>query len=297
MSLPAGDLRLPGYKAIPWTPVALFAVAAILAATELAAPRWSATVDLYFIIVMGLPHGALDSERARPFFAPRYGMFWFVVFAVPYLALAALFLLAWHVAPLMTLAVFLVMSTWHFGDEPGAGLLKRLALGGAPIALPVLFHPSATAALLAGISGVPMTVCPYWLFAASLAWTVPAVWYSVRQKSAVGQLALIAGLYALLSPLTALAIYFVCLHSPAHMRHVAEDPLIRARVGSLRRAIGRSLPTTLVTLAIGVALWPLYRHYPGGNGVLALTIQGLAALTLPHMLLDGWLERRKSINL
>jgi Brp/Blh family beta-carotene 15,15'-monooxygenase len=291
MILPAGDLRLPGLKAIAWMPAILLAVAVILAATEIAAPRWSAAVDLYFIIVMGLPHGALDSERARPFFVARYGRGWFFVFAIPYLALAALFLMAWRIAPLPTLAIFLGMSTWHFGDEPNAGLLKRLVMGGAPIALPVLFQPVATAALLTGISGVLITGCPIWLVATSLAWAILAICHSIRQKSKVGQLALIAALYAVLSPLTALAIYFVCLHSPAHMRHVAEDPLIRARVGSLRRAIGRSLPTTLVTLAIGVALWPLYRHWPGGNGVLALTIQGLAALTLPHMLLDGWLAR------
>ncbi len=70
--------------------------------------------------------------------------------------------------------------------------------------------------------------------------------------------------------------------------HPARAP----RVHDHRSAVLLALPITALTLLIGAALWPLY----GGavpDRLLALMIQGLAALTLPHMLLDAGLARRE----
>ncbi len=40
-----------------------------------------------------------------------------------------------------------------------------------------------------------------------------------------------------------------------------------------------------MALALGAALWPFY-SFPSPERLLALTLQGLAAFALPHMLLD-----------
>jgi len=60
-------------------------------------------------------------------------------------------------------------------------------------------------------------------------------------------------------------------------------------------AIVLALPLTGLTLLIGAALWPFYT---GAllHRLLCLTLQGLAALTLPHMLLDVWLTRRWTLS-
>ena len=98
------------------------------------------------IVLLGVPHGALDVEIGRTLFRPRWGWAWFPIFALPYLALVALVLIAWQVAPEAALAAFLLASVWHFGSEDaGGGGLPALARGGLPIALPVLLHPAATA--------------------------------------------------------------------------------------------------------------------------------------------------------
>lgn len=67
---------------------------------------------------------------------------------------------------------------------------------------------------------------------------------------------------------------------------LAADPVRAPRVWNGRTAILRSLPITVLTLLIGAALWPLYAG-PAPERLLALTLQGVAALTLPQMLLDG----------
>ena len=57
------------------------------------------------------------------------------------------------------------------------------------------------------------------------------------------------------------------------------------------RAVLLALPVFGLTLLIGLMLWPTYPQCHGIERLLALTLQLLAALTLPHLLLDGWVER------
>ena len=92
--------------------------------------------------------------------------------------------------------------------------------------------------------------------------------------------------------MTAFAIYFVCVHAPAHTAALIRDPWRAPRVHDGRSAIRLALPIVGLTLLIGAALWPLYAGAPPER-LLSLTLQGLACLTLPHMLFDAWLTRHE----
>lgn len=250
------------------------------------------------IIVLGVPHGALDGEAARAVLRPRLGWAWFPIFALPYLALVALVLLSWRLAPVPTLAAFLVASVWHFGleDAPGAPL-EAAVRGGLPIALAVLAHPAATTAVFAAIAATPLPQPPEWLWNASLLWLALAITWAGRmalrrQWRSLAVPALLAVVFVALPPLTAFAIYFVCVHAPAHTAALIRDQARAPRVVDGRSAILLSLPLTALTLLIGAVLWPLYTGALPQR-LLCLTIQGLAALTLPHMLLDIWLTRHE----
>lgn len=257
------------------------------------------TCELAAIIVLGVPHGALDGEIARDVLRPRLGWAWFPVFSLPYLSLFAFVLLAWHVAPLSTLAVFLAASVWHFGSEdaPEATMIEALIRGGLPIALPVLLHPAATAFVFGTIAHVPFAQPPGWLWAGSLCWLALAVpWVGLvasqgARRALVGP-GMLAGIFVVLPPLAAFAIYFVCVHAPTHTAALIRDPLRARRVCNDQKALILALPLTGLTLLVGAALWPLYTgQLP--ERLLSLTIQTLAALTLLHMLLDIWLTQRE----
>ena len=268
------------------------AVAPFLAASALLpgdAPIWCA---LAAIIILGVPHGALDGEVARDLLRPRFGRAWFAVFAVPYLALSTAVLLAWRFAPLTTTASFLVASVVHFGIEESASSswLERIARGGLPIALPSLFHPAATADLFAAVSAHPLPALPGWWLLGDLTWMAVFVLWSVQTlRCGVGgtliPLALVAFGFLALLPLTAFALYFICIHAPAHMAGMITDPRRARRVSSTAAAWRLATPLALLTLLLGALLWPLYDG-TASLRLLALTIQGLAALTLPHMLLE-----------
>ena len=221
------------------------------------------------------------------------------MFSLPYLALAGLVLLAWQFAPLATLAVFLALSVLHFGMEDAASgrVAERIVRGGLPVALPVLFHPEATARLLGTIAGVPLAAPPGWLVAASLAWLLPAaLWLlsALRSPGVPGRVlepALLLAIYAALPPVTAFAAYFVCVHAPHHVAAIVAHPSRAPRVHSRATAVRHAAPVTALTLLLGAMLWPAYAG-PPADRLLEVTLQGLAALTLPHMLLEAWLERR-----
>lgn len=98
-----------GRRRVVVPPVLL--AAPLLAASGFLPGPSSTLVALAAIIVLGVPHGALDGEIARDVVRPRFGRLWFPVFAAPYLALSAMVLAAWHLFPLATLAGFLAASS------------------------------------------------------------------------------------------------------------------------------------------------------------------------------------------
>jgi len=282
----------------PWPYQLVLLAGPALALSALVPPDAQCLGALLAVIVLGVPHGALDGEIARSLLRPRFGWAWFPIFSVPYLVLFALVLLAWHLAPVPTLAAFLAASVWHFGSEDAPGTrLEALVRGGLPIAVPVLAHPAATTAVFAAIAAAPLPQPPGWLLDASLVWlAAAAVWVGHaalrRQGRPLVVPALLAGMFIALPPLTAFAIYFVCVHAPAHTTALIRNPRRAPRVRDGRSATLLALPITGLTLLIGAALWPLYAGALPQR-LLCLTLQVLAALTFPHMLLDAWLTRRE----
>jgi len=288
-ALPAAGARLPRSAGI--SVAALVGLGLIASALLPREASWLAA--LAAIIVLGVPHGALDGAVAAPLLRPRFGRLWFGVFALPYLGLSALVLVAWQIAPLTTLAGFLALSVLHFGEEdagPGRPI-EALVRGGLPIALPALLRPEETAELFALVARVPMPELPTWWSAAAWLWLAGAVlWLAIHRprRAVLAECAGLAAAFWLLPPLTAFALYFVGLHGPRHMRALVRDPVRAPAIDTMGRAVRAALPIFALTLGLGAGLWPLYA--PGSPGptatLLALTLQMLSALTVPHVLLD-----------
>ncbi|SFU94690.1 beta-carotene 15,15'-monooxygenase, Brp/Blh family [Methylobacterium sp. 174MFSha1.1] len=273
------------------------AASLLLAATALMPRETGWAMVLALVIGLGVPHGALDGEVAKPFLAPRFGRAWFLVFAAPYLALTAAVLIVWRLAPDLTLAAFLGLSVLHFGrEDAGPGRpVEALVRGGLPIALPALMQPGETARIFAVVTSTAMPVLPGWWTVVAWAWLGLALAWLVLRRPPPGLLAELAALslaFRVLPPLSAFGLYFVCLHAPRHMRALAADPVRAPAVDGMGRAVVLALPVFGLTLLIGLLLWPTYPQADGTERLLALTLQLLAALTLPHLLLDRWVEGR-----
>ncbi|WP_050031728.1 Brp/Blh family beta-carotene 15,15'-dioxygenase [Halorubrum halophilum] len=118
-----------------------------------------------------------------------------------------------------------------------------------------------------------------------------------------GEVGVLWAWFLLAAPVFAIGVYFALWHSLRHVgRLVLVDPDAAAALGEgdTRRALGRfardAAPLTLggfVALAgVGIAA-PAGIAAPGD--LLAASLVGIAALTLPHVVVTAWLDRRQGV--
>jgi len=269
--------------AFTWVAVSLVG-GELSALTELA----MATV---LIALLGVPHGALDVVFARRLFGTSNFKEW-AVFSVLYVGVASIVVGVWFVMPTLFLTAFLVSSALHFGGDPArARMPARILYGGAVIVLPALWHSVELQRLLGYVAGPASAslVAPV-LSQMAEAWLALTVLGCVLQarvsKLAALEWAALAALAVAAPPLMAFTIYFCAMHSPRHVLKTLAD-LSR---GEAKRAVALALwPSAAVWFAIAAMLWwsggkPL-QAWPAEADVIQVIFVGLAALTLPHMLL------------
>ena len=248
------------------------------------------------VSLLGTPHGAFDAVFARKLFGVADFKGW-AVFSMLYIGLSAAVVGFWFLAPTPFLCAFLVCSALHFGGDPpaGASTFARGLYGGAVIVLPALWHGPELQRLLGLVAGpasaafvVPLLsrVAAPWLAATVLACALQAR----TSWLAASELAALAGLSVVATPLVAFTVYFCAMHSPRHvLRTLASLPGAEAR-----HALALALwPTLAVLSALAVAA-SLLSDQPIEARAMQLVFVGLAALTLPHMVL---LERARRMAL
>jgi len=284
--------RLPG----PGFMLALSA--AVLLSLSQPAPGVELALVTGAVALAGLPHGAADTWiAAREGLArDRLGT---AVFLAVYSGLALLVIAAWLLFPVMSLALFLAISVWHFGDDSREGLhpVARISTGLIILGAPAAFHAAAVSEAYGILSGdgiaaiVSVQGALFWLGCVGLPLTLaltPAR-SPLSARATPGrinhliEMVLLVGLAAFLSPLLYFAAYFCGVHSPRHLGRVIR--LFPKRSGS--GLWGTITALTLVTLLAGAAVWGWLTtagQQPDAAGLQVLFI-GLAALTLPHMLL------------
>jgi len=257
------------------------------------------------VAVLGLPHGAVDHLEGRALLAHRAGRWWWLVFGMLYVAAAVAVVAAWLAWPPGLLAGFLVLAAAHFGAEdidadataPGGPVrLMEVAVRGAiPVLGPALFHPARTGELFAyllpgtTVAGVQAVLVP-------MAWGAPVIaggltafaviaWATGRRRTAVEVLVLTAAVWVL-PPLLAFVVYFCLWHAPRHTLTVAARLSPADARHGLVRFTRAALPLTLMTAVAGAAVsWWLGSAAHAVPAVIATVFVGLAALTVPHVVL------------
>jgi Brp/Blh family beta-carotene 15,15'-monooxygenase len=253
------------------------------------------------ILLLGVPHGGLDGAVARRVGWPT-GLVPWLSFHLAYIALATLVASLWWLFPLPSLGIFLLISALHFGASDIADVdtawLPWIAHGGLVcIAIPSL-QPSLVApifAILVGadnasllMAGITQLFLP-WAFCL-ISYCGYAYLRPQYRKPLLG-LMLMVGLASLLPPLLSFSIYFCLSHSRGHMLRLWRSLAPTDRRRSLHEAASY---TAAAWVSAGIIFY--YLNNSAASSLIQLTFVGLASLTLPHMLLVDYADRKNTVK-
>ena len=275
--------------------IAAFSV--FLAPMDARQALWLAAV---LIVLLGIPHGALDPIFAKDLPQIKSLGSW-AGFVAGYLVLAALVVCLWWVLPTVFLIGFLAVSVLHFSGDlaPGATFWARLLYGGAVIALPTLFHADDIGQLFLLLVGrdAAMPVAAGLHFIA-WPWLAALVLVAVRNSRRDWLLALEITAVRLLAltapPMLGFAVFFCGMHS---MRHILRTQKYSGLAP--QRLVLVSVLPMLAVLLMATLGWALLPDSPIDERMLRFLFVALAALTVPHMVLvervrfTGWQPRVK----
>jgi beta-carotene 15,15'-dioxygenase len=263
-----------------------------LTATYFIHPFTSTLLALTLILVIGLPHGAADAWRIKkrwPALPSSIGVMFL------YAAVAFCFGYFFLTFPLFGLVIFIAISAWHFGayDRHPAAPWSRLAAGSLFIFGPFLVWKAMIDGYFAAL-GVDASQRSMILHAGAYIFIMivfilllAAGIIFKRDKKPMLGLLLSLPVAIGLPPLLSFSLYFSLLHAPRQSAALSEQLPGWWKHPAVIFAL-------VLTWVLAIA-WFYFSAMPGVSEPLAvIIIIGMAALTVPHMLLDALLSKKLS---
>ena len=263
-------------------------------------------VALAAVVLIGLPHGALDGAIAMHLgYANK--ILNFISFIVLYVLMAGLVVALWIVMPAPCLLAFLIISMIHFGSgdaRHGTGWMRGaeiMAHGGLVVAGISQMHRTKVDVVFGYLVGGDTTyvwsgldIITVFVGVSIIVCVSQALWFRKWRTTAV-ELVLLATLFALVPPLVGFAVYFCLVHSARHVAGIVSN--LRRYMSAASLCV-QTLAFTLASWLAGVAaVWCFADMTNLEPTVLRVIFIGLAALTVPHMILVDGFYRRSSKSL
>ncbi len=250
---------------------------------------------LAFVVFIGLPHGAFDAAISFSMLPSAKKINRLAGILICYLILAIVVVLVWNQLPGFSLFLFLIISIIHFGLADYSANPTRIkwahvfAHGGIiAIWLPVI-HKDRVTELFAILTNGSTPFLWDTMTILLLFWiggTVLHLYQILRSNKhylvGVELLGLIV-LAWMATPLITFAIYFCLIHSRRHFTFIWKQlqPFSTKRV-----LINSALLLSGASWLMGGGLyWYLNLEMAASNAALQTIFIGLAALTVPHMML------------
>lgn len=268
-----------------------------------------ALVSLAAVIMIGMPHGALDGAVA---IAVGYGKRWqdITKFAAAYSAIALLVVIVWMAAPITSLTVFMVISMIHFGlgdhnaHERLARITQIICHGGiVVIAIPHAHH-DAVMPILMTLTGTTASddLTLFWqlLTALGIVYIAASLLYGVLAlknpsiRVRLTEFLALNAIIALFPPLTGFALYFCAVHTPRHVKTIVTTIKAYDSQSKILPLTALFTAMTWMMAAIIIVFSPDSVHL--NDVILRLIFIGLAALTVPHMMLVDGIFRPKFLT-
>ena len=272
-------------------------------------------ICLLLILSIGISHGSLDNVKGRKLFQ-ILEINSFYIFYLAYILIAIIVIILWILIPYVSLIIFLMVASYHFGKEDTQFLIVEnsyynqflfLLKGSLIVFAPMYFHFNETISIfkLLFIENENFynfldlieskKILLYCIILSTLAnillftknfelkkFTIFLDYFSI----------IIINYY--FSPLVAFTIYFCFLHSVRHSISLMSE-LDRDDLGNgFKIFVKKALPLTIITaIFCAIGLYLLNNTYNLESSILKIIFIGLASLTFPHILLEYLIEKNE----
>jgi len=275
----------------------------------------SPIICLMLILIIGVSHGSLDHIKGQRLFKIlNIKQFYFFYFT--YILIAISVIVIWILKPSISLLLFLIIASYHFGKEDTQFLINKHSIlniclyffkGLLIVLAPLFFHFNETVNIFkfllieneAFYSMLAFIETNQLLTIGIILSTLSNIFLFLKEfemKKFIIFLdcfsILILNYY--LSPLVAFTIYFCFLHSFRHsISLIFEIDNLNFNNG-LMIFIKKALPLTILTAILClISIIFLKNSYELDSSILKVIFIGLASLTFPHILLEYLLEKNE----
>jgi beta-carotene 15,15'-dioxygenase len=266
------------------------------------------------IATIGVSHGAYDGKKGEILFNDKFKNSKFIFYFI-YTTLVFLVFIFWYLNPLISLIIFLLISSLHFGKEDLEIYLdkkyRHLPLlfflkGSLIILLPLFFNFEKTNLIFNTIlfsNNYLLLSNNYVKFILAINLLMQVLFYlyiyfikKLNRSdffSIIFEIFLIIIIFYLFTPIVAFTLYFCFMHSVKNILLIS-DELNSNLFRGFQIFVKRSLFLTLITFFILlISLFFLIKFDLLENSIEKIIFIALASLTLPHIILHYIAENIK----
>ena len=259
-------------------------------------------ICFFLISTIGVSHGALDHEKGKKiiklFKSKKIELFY-----LAYVSLSLIIILLWSIAPIITLIIFLIVASYHFGKEDSVfGEIKYnyfsnllfFFKGSIVVLAPLYFSQEETFEIFKILNANINPISQDFLLTLILLSLLSN--FLLKKNTlihSIDTLSIIIINWAF-SPLVAFTIYFCFLHSIRHSFSLIYEINKKNFKKGSNLFIKKVLPLTMLTgLLFLISLYVLNNYFLLNSAILKVIFIGLASLTFPHILLEYLLEKNE----
>ena len=280
---------------------------------------------LFLILTIGMSHGSLDNWKGNKILK-IYKIKDSYIFYLIYILVALFVVALWLLLPSITLVLFLIVASYHFGKEDSFVEPLNWAAGEGPLSIfkksdnlqfflkgsiivlaPLMFHFEETLSIFQTLLIEDIN-----FFYSDHVRGFLSVLFLISFFAGLNlfiETACIIALNYFFSPLAAFTVYFCFLHSIRHLASLVQD--LEYEMGKKNKIPKRHfevsingrgaktlfrkiLPLTLITAVIFIlGIFLLTNYYNINDAILKVIFIGLASLTFPHILLEYLIEKNE----
>ena len=282
----------------------LFTVSEVLESKEIEIP-FKNIICFFLISIIGVSHGALDHIKGYKLMEV-YKINNKYLFYPVYIFCCLLVIFFWIIFPSVTLILFLLVASYHFGKEDSCvgSIIKKkfinlfyLFKGSVVVVAPLFFHTEETLQIFKILGDNLIMTHENFLVSLLLISFIANIFimqWSNNSGFFLADWVTIFTLNIFFSPLVAFTIYFCFLHSVRHSFGLIYEINKKKFKNGLKKFLKRALPLTLVTAILFIfGVYILRNYYVLDDAIMKVIFIGLASLTFPHILLEYLIEKNE----